>query len=88
VNITQLAVLLNSALYLGSCVAAGLAIGNPVAWRCAIADVGLLYLGYLVQLPSSWEAFQGPNGPTPRVMNCWLLATIILGAGAGVALLF
>jgi hypothetical protein len=74
----EFAVLLNSALYLAGCIAAGLATGNRAAWLFAIGDAGLLYLGYLAQTA----------GPLPKFAGVlWLVATILAGALAGVSLL-
>lgn len=70
--------LLNSALYLTAIVAAGLVGGNEIAVRLAIATLGVNYLAYLAQWSRPDLRWLGTvNG----------LASIALGAAAGVALL-
>jgi hypothetical protein len=76
---TELAIIVNSALYLAGCIAAGLATGNRVAWTLAIADAGVLYLGYLAMFDRRL---------TSAAEVCWLMSTVALGALAGIALLF
>lgn len=76
----ELALIVNSALYLAACIAAGLATGNRVAWTLAILDAGVLYLGYLA------------GASAPKIMSgiagkAWLVLTVIFGALAGIALL-
>lgn len=75
----DLAIIVNSALYLAGCIAAGLATGNRAAWALAITDAGVLYLGYLLRL----------EAPTvfSRVAWLWLACTIAFGVAAGLALL-
>ena len=71
-------VLLNSALYLVCCFVAGLVVRNGWAWRLAIAAMGMTYLCYLVQLAGA------PHGRTVILAGY----SILLGAAAGIALLF
>lgn len=72
-------ILLNSALYLGSCVVAGLVSGYPVAWRLAVAAMGVTYLGYMGQIIEAVP---------PKVQYAVVAASVVIGAAAGVALLF
>lgn len=48
-----LGLLLNSALALTGIFVAGLITGTPLAWKMAIASVGLVYFLYLLQLGNS-----------------------------------
>lgn len=43
-------VLLNSALFLGGCLAASIWLNDVMAWRLTIIAVGLTYLCYVAQL--------------------------------------
>jgi hypothetical protein len=70
-----LGVLLNSALYLSACFVAGLVLHNPVAWRLAIAAMGVTYLSYSLQLLGHWSS---------RYVT---FASIALGLLAGLSLL-
>jgi hypothetical protein len=68
-------VMLNSALYLEACFMAGLFLSNPVAWRLAIAAMGVTYLSYSTQFVEHWSR------------RYLLIASIVLGAAAGLSLL-
>lgn len=78
-NPVTVALIANSALYLAGCIAAGLATQRGVAWRLGIADAGVLYLGYLAQFNDMLPA---------RFAQPWVALTVVLGAAAGIALLF
>lgn len=67
--------MLNSALYLEACFMAGLFLGNPVAWRLAIAAMGVTYLSYCAAFIEH------------RSRYYLLPASIVLGALAGLSLL-
>jgi hypothetical protein len=71
------AVIVNSAIYLVAVMYAGLIVGNPFAWRCSIAAMGMTYLSYYVQLMKM---------PTPLIY-AFVAASIVLGFAAGVSLL-
>lgn len=68
----------NAALYLVMVFVAGLLTGNGAAWRLAIATAGVVYLSYLAHM--AW--------PDTRTDHGLLGGTIVLGAAAGLALLF
>ncbi len=75
-NQISIGVLLNSALYLAGCVAAGLVTGNTWAWRLALAALGATYISYALQIGDHRMA-------APAV---WL--SIGLGFAAGLKLLW
>lgn len=72
--------IVNSAIYLVAVFYAGLTYGHPYAWKFAIAAMGVTYLSYLVQIPGREAA--------PTIAAILVVASILLGAAAGIALLF
>ena len=68
---------INSALYLAGVYCAGLINHNPWAWKGALAASGVSYLAYLSQISVA---------PRPVQIVC-VIASILLGAGAGISLL-
>lgn len=69
---------INSALYLLCAFVAGTVTGHPVAWKLALAAMGVTYLSYIAQLESH----------IPRAAASWIVvASVVLGAAAGLALL-
>ena len=85
----------NSALYLTMAFVAGLVSGHPLAWKLALAAIGVTYLSYTLQMPKLVAEY--PNDPTPRVVyfrfqraiaQFMVIWSIALGAAAGIALLF
>jgi len=77
-TLAAIGLFVSSAAYLGGCVAAGLVVGNPLAWKLALLGAGLSYFTYASQLVPS-------NPPTQHILM-WL--SIVTGAAAGVVLLF
>ena len=73
--------LLNSALYLSGCMIAGLVVGNGFAWRLALAAMGVTYVSYLAQ-------FVAADTSASRIAIALVWFSIILGAVAGISLLF
>lgn len=71
-----LGILVNSALYLSGCVAAGLVTGNGLAWRFALAAVGVTYIGYVLQYVAH------------ALANAAVWLSVGLGVAAGLSLLF
>jgi hypothetical protein len=72
-------VLVNSAIYLVGCFMAGMVLHNGVAWRLALASMGLSYCSYVVQLIE----------PVPmRAVLFVTGASFVIGIAAGLALLF
>lgn len=69
-------ILLNSALYLSGCFIAGLVTGNPVAWRLALAAMGIVYICYCLQ------------GIGHRLSGAVTWLSVALGAAAGLSLLW
>jgi hypothetical protein len=89
--------LLNSALYLVAVFAAGMATRNPAAWMLAIAAMGVTYLSHLAAIPRLAHRVVVRSetaviNVTPRwqvaAQTLLTLASILLAAAAGVALLF
>jgi hypothetical protein len=89
--------LLNSALYLVAVFAAGMATRNPAAWMLAIAAMGVTYLSHLAAIPRlAYRLVAHAETALVNVTPRWqcaaqlllTLASILLGAAAGVALLF
>jgi len=77
--IVIIAVLINSALYLGGVLATALVRGNVISGDLALTSMGLTYLGYLTQaVPRA----------APGIANAFVVLSIIFGTLAGVALLF
>jgi hypothetical protein len=74
--------MLNSALYLSGCFAAGLLLGNRFAWTLALAALGAAYLSYLAHLVTEHLPLQHN---LYAVTLTWL--SIALGVLAGVVLL-
>ncbi len=69
---------INSALYLSACAAIGYLSGNPLAWKLAVAGMGLAYLGY----------YGAVDGRVNRLLTFLTSASsIVAGFGAGMALL-
>lgn len=69
---------LNGALYLAAVFIAGLWVRNPVAWKLAIAAMGLTFLCYFVQCVN--------EGRVWAMLASYL--SIAVGIAAGLALLF
>lgn len=69
--------ILNSALYLVSCVGIGYLTGNQMAWKAGVASMGLGYVAYAAQLASI------------RRDLCFVFVLASVGAGvvSGLALL-
>ena len=80
--VMAIGVLLNSALYLTGCVAAGLIVGNPLAWRMGLAAAGATYLSYICHFASEGNDW---HGAWARVL---VYTSILLGAFAGISLLW
>lgn len=72
---------LNSALYLTCAFVAGLMTGNPIAWRAALASMGLAFLCYVFQL-------MGERPFWRYAAAAAVAASIGAGVWAGVTLLF
>lgn len=68
-----------SSLYIAGCFVAGVMSHNSLAWRCALASAGAAYLSYIAQMAGK---------PVERSAMLAFLASIALGAAAGVSLLF
>ena len=80
--VMAIGVLLNSALYLGGCLIAGLATQNGIAWRFALAALGITYFSYVCHFAASeWNELG-------RLAIIFVWLSVLLGACAGVALLF
>lgn len=86
---------INSALYLAGAFVAGLVVDNPLAWKLALAAIGVTYLSYLAQMPRMQPRPEYRFDPTPeaiyppRIVGIVLVvASIALGAAAGIALVF
>lgn len=75
-----LGLLINSALYLGAIIAAGLVTGDAFAWKLALLSVGACYIGYFLQI--------GPSRVPRRIIAAIVYLSIALGVLAGLALLF
>lgn len=80
----SIGVLINSALYLTGCFVAGLATGNSVAWRLALATAGVTYLAYVVQEAASVQRSRPTLGHAALAL---VTASIALGLLAGLALI-
>lgn len=74
--------LLNSALYLSAVFIAGMLTANGLAWKLAVAAMGVTYLSFLLQMSS--DAVAGQAGKLEAGVT---LFSILLGIAAGVALL-
>lgn len=72
------ATVVNSALYLSGCVAAGLVTGNPWAWKAGLAAIGLTYVSFHLQY-----TMPGKLG----LCHAAVVASIAAGLLAGAALL-
>lgn len=77
-TLAAIGLFISSGAYLGGCIAAGLVVGNPLAWKLALLGAGLSYFTYASQLV--------PSQPVAQVTLMWL--SILTGAAAGVVLLF
>lgn len=75
-------VLLNSALYLIMCFVAGILTGNPMAWKLAVASVGLCYVSYMGQY------FSGLDELYARIGQTAVACSIVSGVCSGIALLW
>lgn len=75
--------LLNSAIYLACVFFAGIVVGDPLAWKLALAAMGVTYLSHILQLPAP----SGRHLPM-SIMFLAVIASVVLGIAAGVALLF
>lgn len=74
--------IVNSALYIAGVFLAGLATGNDVVWKAAIATAGLTYLSYLANMALL-------AGLIPEwIARASVIVSVALGASAGIALLF
>ena len=70
-------ILLNSALYLSSVIAAGLVTGHDLAWKLGILALGAAYVSYWMQ-----------GMKLNRALNGFIiLVSQIAGVAAGIALL-
>jgi hypothetical protein len=76
-NVAVTGVLINSALYLSGCFAAGLVMNNPIAWKAALLTAGIAYIGYTFGQIEMERARMG-----------FAIFSIITGLIAGVSLLF
>lgn len=77
-SLMAVGVMLNSALYLVAVVAAGFLTAHPKSWKLGIAALGVTYLSYVLNISTQ-------NRPIVVFM---FMLTILLGAGAGITLLF
>lgn len=71
--------LLNSALYLSAAFMAGLVTQHGIAWKLALATIGLTYLSHVAQLPA--------GGRTDWLATGLIWTTRVTGAVAGLLLL-
>jgi hypothetical protein len=81
--VMAIGVLLNSALYLGGCMIAGLVIRNGAAWKLALAALGITYLSYVCHFSST---------SLGDALHSWgirlVFLSVALGVVSGLALLF
>ncbi len=80
-TILAIGVLLNSALYLAACITIGVVMHNGAAWKVGLASVGITYFSYICKCAE-------PDEPWTTVAPWLVWLSIILGAAAGVVLLF
>ena len=73
--------LINSALYLAAVFVAALMTGHRFAWQCAIIAMGVTYLSHVAQFTVA------QLGLVTRLANWLVIASMLLGALAGLALL-
>lgn len=76
--------LLNSAIYLACVFFAGIVVGDPLAWKLALAAMGVTYLSHVAGM----RAAVLQSGRWITVSNAVVIASIAIGIAAGVALLF
>jgi hypothetical protein len=73
--------LINSALYMLCAFAAGLVTNHPLAWKLALAAMGVAFFTHLISmLRDSRLAI--------NVAECLAVISWLLGAASGIALLF
>lgn len=74
-TLSAVGALLNSALYLVCTFTAGLATGHPMAWKLSLAAMGVTFFVYVLTAK-------------PKAALCAVYLSWVLGAAAGLALLF
>ena len=81
--VMAIGVLINSALYLVGCFVLGIYLRRPLVYDLAIAASGVTYLSFTVHFVSDQA---GDTKQAVAVLLVYL--SIVLGAGAGVGILF